>query len=251
MRRLNRFRRRAAVLTVGAALLASLGIIALANAHNVGGFEIDADHVAVGDALYSGTEPGAPGDDWAPGAAQNGVFANSTALPHTAATDCYGSNVDQAGAGLLSAFICDGQSDTAFRTTEPEQNIVSPSGKTPDDKWPVRVGNVRAKNDFSHAYVQATLIDSPCDTDSLANNVALRLGGHVGDNEGDHFWGFEFDKNPPAGFQDLKDNDGDVGRVQAFLNEVDALLQAGVLSASQADALRAAGSVLLLGLRRR
>ena len=66
---------------------------------------------------------------------------------------------------------------------------MSPSGKTPDDKWPIKPGNVRAKNDFSHAYAQAALIDSPCDDDNIANNVGLRLGGHVGDNEGDHAGG--------------------------------------------------------------
>jgi autotransporter-associated beta strand protein len=49
----------------------------------------------------------------------------------------------------------------------------------------------------------------------------------------------------------LRDNDGDIGRVQAFLNEVDALLGAGILSPAQADALRTPGNALLTGLRRR
>lgn len=50
---------------------------------------------------------------------------------------------------------------------------------------------------------------------------------------------------------DLKDNQGDIGRVQALLNEVDALVQAGILSPAQADALRGPGNILLTGLRRR
>jgi hypothetical protein len=50
---------------------------------------------------------------------------------------------------------------------------------------------------------------------------------------------------------DLKENNGDAGRVQAFLNEVGAFLQAGILSPAQADSLLGPGGVLLLGLRRR
>jgi autotransporter-associated beta strand protein len=50
---------------------------------------------------------------------------------------------------------------------------------------------------------------------------------------------------------DLRNNDGDIGRVQAFLNEVDALLGAGILSPAQADLLRGAGNILLTGLQRR
>jgi autotransporter-associated beta strand protein len=49
----------------------------------------------------------------------------------------------------------------------------------------------------------------------------------------------------------LKDNNGDIGRVQAFLNEVAALLGAGILSQAQADALLGPGNILLLGLKRR
>jgi autotransporter-associated beta strand protein len=49
----------------------------------------------------------------------------------------------------------------------------------------------------------------------------------------------------------LHGNNGDVGRVGALLHEVDALGNAGVLSPIQAEALRAAGNVLLTGLRRR
>jgi autotransporter-associated beta strand protein len=49
----------------------------------------------------------------------------------------------------------------------------------------------------------------------------------------------------------LQDNNGDSGRVEAFLNEVEALFRSGRLSPAQADALWTAGNVLLTGLRRR
>jgi hypothetical protein len=185
---------------------ASAIVIALASANNVGGFEIDADHTTASDALYSGNNNG---DDWATGTANNGIFAPSTSTPHTAAADCYGSNIDKntAGGGV-SALICDGNSDTKFKSTEPEQNGVSPAGKSPDDKWPVKPTTVHAKDDFSHAYVHASVVDSPCDSDPTADDVVLHLGGHVGDNEGSHFWGFEFMKNAPGNFANLKANDG-------------------------------------------
>jgi autotransporter-associated beta strand protein len=50
---------------------------------------------------------------------------------------------------------------------------------------------------------------------------------------------------------DLKDNGGDIGRVQAFLNEIAALLNAGILSRVEADALLTPGNILLVGLRLR
>jgi hypothetical protein len=191
-----------AVLAVGASVMA----IALASANNVGGFEIDADHTTPGDALYSGNDGG---DDWAQGASNQGIFRASTAAPHTAAADCYGSNIDKnPSAAGPSALICDGNSDSRLNSFEPEQNIVSPSGKSPDDVWPVKPGNVRPKNDFSHAYTHASVVDSPCDSDTDLDDIVLHLAGHVGDNEGDHFWGFEFMANPPTGFGNLKANDG-------------------------------------------
>ena len=75
---------------------------------------------------------------------------------------CYGSNIDKnpAAAGQ-SALIGDGNSDSRFRTVETEQNMVSPAGKSPDDQWPVKPGNVHAKDDFSHAYTHASAVDSP------------------------------------------------------------------------------------------
>jgi hypothetical protein len=46
----------------------------------------------------------------------------------------------------------------------------------------------------------------------------------------------------------LKGNSGDIGKVQAFLNEVAADLNAGILTQSQVDALLYGGNILLLGL---
>jgi hypothetical protein len=207
LRHLRRLRsRRTMVTAVVLALGASMMVIALASANNVGGFEIDADHTTVSDALYSGNNAG---DDWAQGSSNNGIFVPSAAAPHTAAADCYGSNIDKnATASGTAALICDGNSDSRLTSIEPEQNIVSPAGKSPDDVWPVKPGNVRPKNDFSHAYVHANAVDSPCDADTEADDVVLHLAGHVGDNEGSHFWGFEFMANAPTGFAALKANDG-------------------------------------------
>jgi Cadherin domain len=49
---------------------------------------------------------------------------------------------------------------------------------------------------------------------------------------------------------DLKGNDGDIGKVQSFLNEVAADLNAGILTQAQADALTAADNILLISVRR-
>jgi hypothetical protein len=50
---------------------------------------------------------------------------------------------------------------------------------------------------------------------------------------------------------DLKNNAGDVGKVQSFLNEVAAYQSAGILTQTQANALTAAGNILWTSLRRR
>ena len=179
--------------------------IAIATADNVAGFEIDASNT--NGALYSGTDT-PQGNDWAQGLTQSGVFQLTPPNGTPDFPNCYGSNVSRIQAAGPSAFICVGNSDTKFKNTQPEQNIVSPSGKTPDDVWPVKPGNVRPKNDFSHAYTNGVFLDSPCDVDTLNDDLMLRLGGHVGDNEGSHFWGFEFDKTAPGGFASLKANGG-------------------------------------------
>jgi hypothetical protein len=47
------------------------------------------------------------------------------------------------------------------------------------------------------------------------------------------------------------DNNGDAGKVQSFLNEVYALLNAGILTRAEADALLNPGNVHLLSVTRR
>src|SRR5262245_796119 len=104
----SRNRGRWATLSIALVLALFVGsmiIASIAGATNVSGFEIDADHTAVHDALYSGNNTG---DDWAKGSSNNGVFALSGLAPHTAATDCYGSNVDLGDAVGPATFICDG-----------------------------------------------------------------------------------------------------------------------------------------------
>ena len=49
----------------------------------------------------------------------------------------------------------------------------------------------------------------------------------------------------------LKDNNGDAGKVQAFLNQVKALLYEGILTQAQADALLGPGNILRLSVSRR
>jgi hypothetical protein len=49
----------------------------------------------------------------------------------------------------------------------------------------------------------------------------------------------------------LQGNDGDAGRVQVFLNQVQAFLDAGILNQDQADALSGSGRILLLSVTRR
>src|SRR5262249_11322 len=49
----------------------------------------------------------------------------------------------------------------------------------------------------------------------------------------------------------LRDNHGDIGKVQAFLNQVKAFLQAGILNQAQADSLLDPGNILYLSVSRR
>ena len=109
------------------------------------------------------------------------------------------------------AFICDGNSDSKFGTggaailPEAEEDIVSPSGKQIDDIWPIKGGSVPGKDDFSHAFLAIRSDhDSPCDADADLGDKLLYLGAQRGTNNGDAFWGFEFDQVPPTGFDNLK-----------------------------------------------
>jgi hypothetical protein len=49
----------------------------------------------------------------------------------------------------------------------------------------------------------------------------------------------------------LKDNNGDAGKVNAFLNKVQAYLQSGILTQAQADLLLGPGNILYLSVKRR
>jgi hypothetical protein len=197
---------------LGPLFLAAASLVLLigsAGAANQGGFEIDAGlPTPTTNALYSGNLAGV---DWAGTntTSTNGVFAaTGTTLASPGGSNCYGQNVYRGTAAGTASFICDGNSDSRLRAFT-EQNIVSPSGKSPDASWPIKPGNVRPKNDFSHAYVYARTAHSPCNPDANSQDPILYLGGHVGDNEGDHFWGFEFDKNAPTNFSQLTANAGD------------------------------------------
>ena len=230
--RAGRGRRGSRARKAGIGLIASLFVVGTALAtlltSNVGGFEIDANQGVAAvkddlstindDAYYSGTFS-TPGDDWVDGGPNNGLFALSGSAPHTAAADCYGSNIDINSAALVSnggryddiTFVCDGNADSKFGTggsailPEAEEDIVSPSGKQIDDVWPIKDGSIPGKDDFSHAYLAITSDhDSPCDADANTGDKILYLGAERGTNNGDAFWGFEFDQLAPTGFDNLK-----------------------------------------------
>ena len=115
---------------------------------------------------------------------------------------CYGStitvNPDIAGA---AGVICDGTSDPGFKNVEPELTIVSPSGKTPDDVWPIKPGNNTPKNDITHGYTLIRDFDSPCVAGTDADSQIVFLGGERLNNEGDSFWGFELNQVAPDGLR--------------------------------------------------
>ncbi len=204
-----------AAVVIVSALMVALALAGLEQlplrADTLKGFEVDADHAAAGDALYSQSA-----DDWSATAGSTGepVF-----LPGMAGEPdflgCYASDisVNPAINGAVT-FMCDGSSDASFDgagpdvVTEPELNIVSPGGKQIQDIWNVQVGSVTAKDDFSHAYSLFRFADSPCDGDTAADDPFLSLAGHRGDNEGDAFWGFELSQVPPTGFSELENGVG-------------------------------------------
>ena len=186
-------------------------------------FEIDAGTL---EGWAAGSKPSTPGTvgtptafwsntanhrDWVDGGPGGGYFELSGAAPHTAASDCYGSNIDFAAdtGGAVLDFICDGHSDSKFSgkggslANEKEQNVITPSGKTLDDVWPVKPGNNTAKDDFTHAYNAFVFADSVCDADTDADDLFMIAGANRGDNEGTQFWGAELNQTPPAGFDDL------------------------------------------------
>ena len=178
------------------------------------GFEIDADQASpLTKAYYDNTAA----DDWVDGTGSGkGMFKlTPQGQTPTAAADCYGSNIDLDTATTdVKAFICDGNSDSKFSgkggaiANEPEQNAVSPGGKTLDASWPIKATSNTPKVDVTHGYNAFRVGDSVCDQDDVANNLFLIAGGHRGDNEGTQFWGFEFNRVPPTGFSNLLANNG-------------------------------------------
>ena len=87
--------------------------------------------------------------------------------------------------------------------------MVSPAGKTPGRQMAGEARATSTRRTTSRTPTRMPRsVDSPCDADTDADDTVLHLGGHVGDNEGSHFWGFEFMKNAPGGFTNLKANDG-------------------------------------------
>jgi hypothetical protein len=210
---------------IGAAVAMVLAVVG----SPVAGFQIDANKgvPAVANdlttqsvqALYTDTADGA--DDWVKGAGSGtGLF--QLGGTGTAAKDCYGSNIDFVSASLAenggrydSGFICDGNADSKFGTgggailAEPEQDIVSPSGKQVDTSWPIKPGSVTGKDDFSHAMLAISRDNtSPCTGGTAGKDGELYLAGLRGNNEGDAFWGFEFDQVKPDNFDNLKNHTG-------------------------------------------
>ncbi len=205
------FRGRVGLRLIALAAVASAIGLTTAAADTVGGFEIDADHSAPAEALYSQATY-----DWAESASSGGegVFLLGTA-GNPDFLNCYGSNVSvNPAVDGLATFLCDGSSDSRFdgqgsdTIVQPEENTVSPGGKQIDDVWAIQAGGVTGKDDFSHAYSLFRMGDSSCDADSLADDRFVALGGHRGDNEGDAFWGFELSQAAPAGFGSLTSNGG-------------------------------------------
>lgn len=189
------------VVTVVAMVLALAGG---ALATKIDGFEIDA---AEGTGLvpyYSGNDPSTfTADDWAQGASGEGVFTGS------AGTECYNSNIDvNPDIEGAAAVICDGTSDPGFKAVEKENSIVSPSGKTPDDVWPIKPGNNTPKNDVTHGYTLIREFDSPCVATTGPDSLIVFLAGERLNNEGDSFWGFELNQDAPTGFEHLTANQG-------------------------------------------
>ncbi|MFB3119284.1 MAG: hypothetical protein ACE1Y2_01995, partial [Stenotrophomonas maltophilia] len=212
-------RRRALFWTLPITLLLLSGLLfaglVFAN-QTLNGFGIDSDDdTAPQIALYSGLSDGEPSNDWAAGpdaGSGSGVFQlTPEGSTPTAAEDCYGSNIDFGEINGVAAFICDGHADSALSggdagdlADEEDVNIVS-GGKQVDDIWTIKnpsgsSGLGTAKSDFSHAYAYLSFGDSCTDNDGKDNDLFLFMAGHRADNEGDAFWGFEFNQRAPDNF---------------------------------------------------
>ena len=179
------------------------------------GFGIDSDDTLPQNALYSGLPDGDLSNDWAAGPVTgSGVFQLSEAAPHTAAADCYGSDVDFADINGLAAFICDGHADSTLSggdagdlANEEELNIVI-AGKQFHDVWNITnpggsAGLGTPKSDFTHGYAYLSFGDSCLDEDDDANELFLFMAGHRADNDGAAYWGFEFNQLAPDNFSQV------------------------------------------------
>ena len=138
-----------------------------------------------------------------PGHVEQGSLHSSTSAPHTAAArTCYGSNIDKNPASRgVSTLICDGQLRLGFRNDGAGAERGQPGrqdARTTYGRSSPATSTPRTTSRTPTCTPRS--VDSPCDTDPDADDVVLHLGGHVGDNEGSHFWGFEFMKNAPGGF---------------------------------------------------
>ena len=217
--------RRVTGIAIGLGMIAAtiFGAIVVVGAV-LGGFEIDANGITsnagtaakpyYNDAFYTQTN-----NDWVKGTGSGKGFfqlAAAAATTGTAATNCYNSNIDKnpTATDYQLSFICDGMSDSKFSgkgnslATQPEKDGVSPAGKQIDPSWPIKAASVNAKDDFSHAMLAFTRTHtSPC-AGSTGHDPIIYLAGDRGDNEGDAFWGFEFDQVAPDNFDNLKNHTG-------------------------------------------
>ena len=183
-------------------------IASVAFATNIGGFEIDAAEGDADTAYYSGNDPSlTSGDDWTDGdgsGGTEGVFTGSNG-----SGDCYNSTITVNSAiDGAAGVVCDGTSDPAFKSLEPENSIVSPAGKTPDAVWPIKPGNNTPKNDVTHGYTLIREFDSPCVVGEANDSLIVYLAGERLNNEGDSFWGFELDQEAPTNFEKLTADGG-------------------------------------------
>jgi len=179
---------------------------------NVGGFEIDANQAIAGDtttqdhAYYSNNDPSGAGDDWVDddgAGGTTGVFLQGTSgAPDF--LDCYDDDISiDPNVEGVATLICDGTSDSVFSAIQAENNIVSPSGQTPHDEWPISTGNNTPKNDISHGYILFRVGDSECDADTDNDDLFAYIGAERLNHEGSAFWGVELNKIAPTGFDNL------------------------------------------------
>ena len=172
---------------------------------------------------YSGNDPtGVDGDDWADGGDKDGYFK----LDGSGGKACYNSVVttDSGASGATARFLCDGFGKDAGITdgTGSEQNLVSPSGKIPADKYPIKAGSLGApKDDLSHGYYIQRAVQRTCNTaNDVSSHTIITLGMERANNEGDNHWGIELDATAPTGIDSLKNNNTGSGFTLDFNRQV-------------------------------